>query len=59
MEEYIQCVEEDSRLDALEVRDEDDLDQLEEWTESFTDIHTTKPHPAPGGTCQDKWQKLS
>jgi hypothetical protein len=26
MEEYIQCVEEDSRLDALEVRDEDDLD---------------------------------
>ena len=35
------------------------LDKSEEWTESFTDKHPTKPHPAPGDTCQDEWQKLS
>ena len=35
------------------------LDESEEWTESFTDKHPTKPHPAPGDTCQDEWQKLS
>jgi hypothetical protein len=37
----------------------DGLDKSEEWTESFTDFHPTKPHPAPGDTCQDKWQRLS
>ena len=37
----------------------DGLDKSEEWTESFTDKHPTKPHPAPGDTCQDEWQKLS
>jgi hypothetical protein len=22
-------------------------------------MHPTKPHPAPGDTCQDTWQRLS
>ena len=35
------------------------VNKSEEWTESFTDNHPTKPHPAPGDTCQDEWQKLS
>ena len=35
------------------------VNESKEWTESFTDKHPTKHHPAPSDTCQDEWQRLS
>ena len=41
------------------VKLETKINIFKKWTERFTDMHPTKPHPAPGGTCQDTWQRLS
>ena len=41
------------------VKLETKINIFKKWTERFTDMHPTKPHPAPGDTCQDTWQSLS